>query len=113
MHVLRIYLRSGPQIELLYRGKGDIRAASHALDEAGENARVSLADDFGKALTVHVADVCAWQPSDYGAELDGALAITRAKQEATEKFQREMQGKHSLLVPQAGQNAANGRVILG
>lgn len=78
-----------------------------------DDSRLNLMDDFGKSLTVQIADVSAWQPSDYAAELEGALAITRAKQEATEKFQREMQGKHSLLVPQNAANMRNGGIIAG
>lgn len=111
MHVLRVFLRSGAQIELLYRGKGDLRTSVHTLELATD--RVSLVDDFGKSLNARAEAIDAWQPSDYAAELEGALAITRAKQKATEKFQREMQGKHSLLVPQVAGNMRNGGIIAG
>lgn len=111
MYVLRIYLRSGPQVELLYRAKGDVRQAVHTLEGSDiPNARVRLSDDFGKDIDLRRDAIEGWQPSDYAAELDGALAISRAKQEANEKFQREMQTRHSLMVPTG---PGNGRMVLG
>lgn len=108
MYVIRVYLRSGAMCEMLFRGKGDCRAAVHKLETAGD--RVSLSDDFGKDLDVVATAIDGWQQSDYAAELDGALAINRVKGEAQEKFQRETQMKHSLVVP-AG--APNGRMVMG
>lgn len=109
MHVLRVFMRSGVQIELLYRGIGDIRRAVHALE--AEGPRIKLADDFGKGLDIRSEAIDGWQPSDYAAELEGALAIAQAKQEAQEKFGREMQKRHSLLVPTVP-GLPNGRQII-
>lgn len=105
MHVLRVFLRSGVQVELLYRGTGDVRLAVHALE--ADAPRVKLSDDFGKRLDVRSEAIEGWQPSDYAAELEGALAVAQAKGEAQEKFQREMQKRHSLVVP----GMPNGQII--
>lgn len=131
MHVLRIWLNSGTQIELLYRGKGDVRTAEHLLNEPdakvsaikGLASWVHLTDDFGKDTRLDFRQIAGWQSSDYAAELEGALAIAQAKQEATDKFQREMQNRPSLLVPQGPRMAPgdtinvthprNGRIIQG
>lgn len=120
MHVLRIWLTSGTQIELLYRGKGDIRTAEHRLvsmvverSEPLERGWLSLKDDFGKTENILADQVAGWQCSDYAAELEGALAIAQAKQEASDKHQREMQRRHSLLVPQGPQMPGNGHIIHG
>ncbi len=100
MHILRIWLTSGTQIELLYRGKGDARSAEHALDAidaADPLPWISLKDDFGKATAVRRDHLAGWQFSDYAQELEGALEIARAKQLATEKHQREVAARHGVI----------------
>jgi hypothetical protein len=111
MHVLRLFLKSGVQVELLYRGKDDVRSAVHILES--DPTRVKLNDDFGKSLDVLVASIDGWQPSDYAAELEGALMVARAKQEASDKFQREMQKRGSLLVPGPVMQPPNGGIRIG
>lgn len=124
MHVLRIWLTSGTQLELLYRGKGDVRTAWHKIaatvtsqaDRLNAEPKplwVTLTDDFGKAQELRADQIAGYQQSDYAAELEGALEIARAKQLATEKHQREMQKRHSLLVPQGPQMPGNGQIIAG
>ena|ERR1035437_100971 len=110
MYVLRIWLNAGAQIELLYRGKGDVRSAEHTLREAVSGNFIKLQDDFGKDQTLIVNQIAGWQSSDYAAELEGALAIAQAKQMASDKHQREMQKRHSLLVPGL---PGNGQIIAG
>jgi hypothetical protein len=112
MHVLRIWLTSGTQIELLYRGKGDIRTAEQVL-KAGTVA-AHLSDDFGKHQTIRIDQIAGWQCSDYAAELEGALEIARAKQLATEKHQREVAARHGVIGQSGPQMMpANGRIITG
>lgn len=114
MHVLRIWLTSGTQIELLYRGKGDIRTAEHALDTHFPGVSgVGLKDDFGKETWLKHEQIAGWQSSDYAAELEGALEIARAKQLATEKHQREVQARHGLIGGQGVQMPGNGHIITG
>lgn len=112
MHVLRIWLNSGTQIELLYRGKGDVRTAEHKLH--GITGMIELSDDFGKDQTLQRDQIAGWQSSDYAAELEGALEIARAKQLATEKHQREVAARHGVI-GQGGPQIVpgNGRIIPG
>lgn len=95
MHVLRIYLTAGQTVELLYRGKGDVRSAMHRLES--NDPDVKLSDDFGKEMVVGTSQVAGWQSSDYEAELAGALEVAWAKQQANERHGQRVAAQHGLI----------------
>jgi arginyl-tRNA synthetase len=111
MHILRIILRSGAQIELLYRGIKEARAAAHLVDE-GIVHRVSFADDFGKVAVVSADQIDAHILSDYTQELAGVLEIAWHKQQVNEAHQKRVAAQHGMI-GMARPQIPNGMVIGG
>jgi hypothetical protein len=85
MFILRVYLKAGQAIELIYRGADACRADALKLADN----QTGLRDDFGKALVIDdVSQIAAVMTSDYDAELAGVDEIERCKAGLREKMQR-------------------------
>lgn len=108
MWILRVFLKAGPTIEMIYLGADNCRRDIKVLGGIGA---LAIKDDFGKALTVDAADIAAVLSSDYAAELSGMEAIKKAQMETSEKLQRHAAARAGLIGagPQMG---GNGRVVI-
>lgn len=104
MHVLRVYLRSGQLIEMIYRSE---ETMAHSILLIG-GVDVEFSDDFGKRLFVKERDIAAYQASDYDLELEGAMEINNRKQGIAERLQQRAMQRAQLIG-----GAANGRIISG
>lgn len=85
MWVLRVYLRSGQTVELIYRGAEACKTA--ALEVVKPDA--AMRDDFGKAFSPDDGTIAAVMTSDYDAELAGAEAIQRCQISLQQRLQRQ------------------------
>lgn len=105
MHVLRLFLKSGAQIELFYRENAAAREMSAILDKAVLPVR--LDDHYGKSVVCGTG-LDAWSVSDYAEELAGAVEIAWAKQQANEAHQSRVMARHGMIGQQRPQLRPNG-----
>ena len=92
--ILRVYLKAGPVVELIYNGADACRRSVKVL-EAPELTAIS--DDYGKAITVEVDEIAALMTSDYDAELAGVDNIERAKAGLRAKLQQRAAAQARLI----------------
>lgn len=108
MWILRVFLKAGHTVEMIYLREDNCRRDIKTLGGVGA---LAIRDDYGKALTIDAADIAAVQSSDYAAELNGMEAIRKAQMGVQEILQRHAAARAGLIggAPQMG---GNGRVVI-
>lgn len=100
MWILRVYLRSGPMVELIYDGAEACRSQMEELNKPS----AALRDSYGKTLTIGVEDIAAVMVSDYDAELAGVEKIEQCKAGLRAKMQARAQTlARPMMMPGNGQ----------
>jgi hypothetical protein len=92
--ILRIFLNSGAQVELFYKGQDFARRDESALLTEIES---HLMDDYGKTLHVGASDMAAFVVVDWSAEMEGMEFIARTKIDLNAKMQRAAAAKAGML----------------
>jgi len=94
MWILRIFLASGGQVELFYKGQDFCRRDETALLTEED---CHLLDDYGKTLHVDPAETAAIVVVDWAAEMEGMEFIARTKIDLNAKMQRAAAAKAGML----------------
>ena len=114
MWILRVYLRSGPVVELIYDGADACRKEAMALNSIDG---IALRDSYGKVLTIQDKDqIAGAMISDYDAELSGVDQIEKCKAGLRAKMQQRAAAQAGLIgagpmLP--GRMGGNGGIIHG
>ena len=103
LFVLRVTLRSGASVELLYETAAPAAEAKRWLCADAVSLEGAVTDDFGHAFSVRAGDVESCTYVDFANELRMKHLVSMQMAQAQQAFQSEMQRRQAaagkLLIP--------------